>query len=246
MKKITALLLTVLLCLSVFAVGCAPENGEGGNTTAAETTAEPEETTAAETTEKSEETTAAVTDGKTFSLRIEGNTENIYYGDVEFEEGANLKDALVAFDEANDKITLTGAADDYITAVNGEAAGKFGGWDGWCILLNGESPATGASGITLSESDEVVLYYGDPWGVGMAYPEVKSEGGKLVFTTASGSVAGMKVTLNGKEYTTDANGVIGGIPNGEYSVQIEQYAENGLVTALRFAPDFKITVAANG
>ena len=242
MKKITELLLAVLFCLSVFAVGCAPENGEGGTTTAAETTAEPAETTAAETTEESEETTAAVTDGKTFSLRIEGNNENIYYGDVEFEDGMNLKDALVAFDEANDKITLTGAADDYITAVNDETAGKFGGWDGWCILLNGESPSTGASGITLSGGDEVVLYYGDPWGVGMAYPKVSGEGGKLTFTTASGSVAGMKVILGGKEYTTDENGTVEGIEAGEYSLQIELYAENGLVIALRYAPNYKITV----
>ena len=179
--------------------------------------------------------------GPTFSLRIEGNSENIFYGDVALEEGMSLKDALVAFDEANDDITLTGAADDYITAVNGEIAGNFGGWDGWCIMVNGEAPSSASSEITLFEGDEVVLYYGDPWGAGMAYPSVSGEGGKLTFT--GGSFEGMKVMLGDNEYTVGANGVVENISAGEYSLQVELFAENGLNLVYRFAPDHKITVS---
>ena len=180
--------------------------------------------------------------GPTFSLRIEGNTENIFYGDVELEEGMTLKDALVAFDEKNDSVTLTGAADDYITAVNGETAATFGGWDGWNYIVNGESPVTAMSGVTLSEGDEVVLYYGDPWGVGMAYPTVESKDGTVTFKTVSGSVANMKVKLGDTEYTTDKNGTITGIAPGEYTLSVELYAENGLNLVYRFAPGYKITV----
>ncbi len=180
--------------------------------------------------------------GPTFSLRIEGNDENIYYGEVALKEGINLKDALVAFDEANSEITLTGAADDYITAVNGEAAGSFGGWDGWCITVNGEAAATAASEIILSEGDEVVLYYGDPWGVGVVYPTVSGEGEKLCFTDSAGAIAGMKVILGDKEYVTDENGIVDNIAAGEYSLQVELFAESGLNIVYRFAPDYKITV----
>ena len=88
-----------------------------------------------------------------------------------------------------------------------------------------------------------MLYYGDPWGVGMACPSVSVKDGKLVFEdAATGAVADMKVILGDKEYKTDANGAIEGVPAGEYTVKIEKYAESGLTLVLRFAPDKKITV----
>ena len=223
MKRIIAVLMLIALVLGACLVGCAAPAGTDDTTPA--------------------ETTPEVSSSPKMLLRIEGNNENLYYGEVEFAEGANLRDALVAFDEAEDKITLTGAAEDYITAVNGETAGKFGGWDGWCVMVNGAATATANSGVLLADGDEVVLYYGDPWGVGMACPTASIKDGKIVFEDAvSGAVADMKVKLGDKEYTTDENGAIEGVEAGEYTVQIEKFAENGLSLVLRFAPDAKITV----
>ena len=223
MKRIIAVFMLIMLVLGNCLVGCGAPSGAGDTTPVV---------------------TPEVPASPKMLLRIEGNNENLYYGEVEFAEGANLRDALVSFDKAEDKITLTGAAEDYITAVNGETAGKFGGWDGWCVIVNGVAPATANSDVLIKDGDEVVLYYGDPWGVGMAYPTASvKEDGKLVFEDAiSGAVADMKVILGDKEYKTDENGAIAGIAAGEYTVQIEKFAENGLSLVLRFAPDAKITV----
>ncbi len=224
MKRIIAILMLAVLVLGTCLVGCGAPSG-GDDTTPADTTPD-------------------VSAGSPkMLLRIEGNNENIYYGEVEFAEGTNLRDALVAFDAAEDKITLTGAAEDYITAVNGETAGQFGGWDGWCVMVNGEATATASSEVMLADGDEVVLYYGDPWGVGMACPVLRFEGGKLIFEdSTTGAVADMKVKLGDKEYTTDENGAIEGIAAGEYTVQIEKYADSGLTLVLRFAPSTKISI----
>jgi hypothetical protein len=222
MKRIIAVLMLIMLVLGNCLVGCGAPSG-------------------------AEDTTPVVTPEASASpkmlLRIEGNNENLYYGEVEFAEGANLRDALVAFDEKENKITFTGAAEDYITAVNGETAGKFGGWDGWCVIVNGVAPATANSEVLLNDGDNVVLYYGDPWGVGMAYPTASVKDGKLVFEdSTTGAIAGAKVILGDKEYITDENGAIEGIAAGEYTVQIEKFAENGLSLVLRLAPDAKISV----
>ena len=58
-----------------------------------------------------------------------------------------------------------------ITDVNGEKAGKFGGWDGWQYIVNSVSPNVGVGDYTLSDNDTVVLYYGD-------YPLIGREKGR--------------------------------------------------------------------
>ena len=116
-------------------------------------------------------------------------------------------------------------------------------WDGWCVMVNGAATATANSGVILADGDEVVLYYGDPWGVGIACPSVSVKDGKLIFEdAATGAIVGAKVILGDKEYTTDENGAIEGVAAGEYTVQIEKYADSGLTLVLRFAPDKKIKV----
>ena len=224
MKRIIAILMLTVLVLCTCLVGCGAPVGTEDTTP---TEASPEASVSPKIT-----------------LRIEGNNENLYYGEVEFAEGSNLRDVLVAFDAAEDKITFTGAAEDYITVINGESAGRFGGWDGWCVMVNGAATATANSEVMLSDGDEVLLYYGDPWGVGIACPTVSVKDGKLVFEdSASGAVVGLKVKLGDKEYITDENGAIEGVDAGEYTVQIEKFAENGLCLAVRFAPDTKISVS---
>ena len=234
MKRIVTLLLALILVSLVLVACTEPEKAE--DTTSPDVT-----------TDTPDITTEPVVDGRgTFTLRIEGNFANLYYGPVAIGDSNNLKDLLAEFDKVNSKINIEGEENAYITKINTEAGGTYGGWDGWCVLVNGESPAVGIGDIMINEGDEVVLYYGDPWGVGMAYPEYELEGTRLLFYTSTalspaGTVAYIKVTIDGVEYHSDENGMITlekPLAPGDHTMQIELKAENGLCLALRYAPDF--------
>ena len=203
----------------------------------------------------------------TVKLRIEGINENLFYDDVTVpytSESLTVQDMIVYADEQNENLTVVGAAgaSPYITSINGDAAGTFGGWDGWLYTINGEELPTDISGAYLYEGDEVLFYYGDPYGVGMQYPEVDlSEIDKRVIkftskdTTYDSSynpivsvnpVEGATVYFEGTEYVTDEEGKITVqrdlLSEGVHAIQIEKKAENGLPLVLRFAPDFTVDV----
>lgn len=183
-------------------------------------------------------------------LRIEGNSDNLFYGKVAIGDNSNLKDLLTEFDKTNNDINIEGEENAYITKINNEAGGAYGGWDGWCVLVNGESPAVGIGDITVNKGDEVILYYGDPWGVGMAYPEFEVKGNHIIFSTstdisATGTVSNIKVTVDGTVYQADENGVVNlnkSLASGSHTLQIELKSENGLCLALRYAPGFTFKV----
>ncbi|MBQ6552084.1 MAG: DUF4430 domain-containing protein [Clostridia bacterium] len=203
----------------------------------------------------------------TVKLRIEGINENLFYDDVTVpytSESLTVQDMIIYADEQNENLTVVGAegASPYITSINGDAAGAFGGWDGWLFTVNGIEAATGINGVNLADGDSVLFYYGDPYGVGMQYPEVDlSEINKRVikFTSADTSydldytpvvtvnpVAGATVYFEGTEYVTDDEGKITVqrdlLSEGVHAIQIEKKAENGLPLVLRFAPDFTVDI----
>lgn len=194
-----------------------------------------------------------------FNLRIEGINETLYYSTVSvpYEESLSLQDALLYLDANDDSLSFTGADSDYITEINGEAAGSFGGWDGWLFTVNGTSLATAMSSCILNENDKVVLYYGDPYGIGMQFPNVEIKEGKLLFTSANtvydesfnptvviNPVVSATVSINGETFVTDENGEISlehsKLKNGANSISISKNAENGCPMLLRFAPDFTL------
>lgn len=92
------------------------------------------------------------------SLRIEGIDSCLLYNSYELSEGSTASDLIQYADKLSDAITVTGAENGYITDVNGETAGKFGGWDGWQYTVNAVSPSVGVNDYTLSNNDTVVLY----------------------------------------------------------------------------------------
>ncbi|MBO4453160.1 MAG: DUF4430 domain-containing protein [Clostridia bacterium] len=197
------------------------------------------------------------------TLRIEGVTKNLFYGKVALSESVvTVADVIVKADEDNESLTVVGADTGYISAVNGEAGGQFGGWDGWMYRVNGVEAAVGISEYTLKAGDEIVLFYGDPFGVGMQYPEIDLsdvEDGIIRFTSVDTTydiqwnpvetvnpVAGATVTFDGKTFTTDEKGEItvdeALLAEGEHKVAIEKYSENGIPLVLRFAPDFTVVI----
>lgn len=203
------------------------------------------------------------------TLRIEGINENVFYDSVEvpYTDTLTLQEALAFVDSEDDSISITGIDAAYITDVNGDTAGHFGGWDGWLYTVNGVEAAVGIDGMQLADGDSILLYYGDPYGVGMQYPVADTADiskGIIRFTSSDtkydadynatvtvNPVVGATVTWsNGDvtaDYTTDDNGEISIdkdlLTQGDHAVQISKFSDAGIPLVLRYAPDYTVNVS---
>ncbi len=214
--------------------------------------------------------TTAFAAEKTMSIEItiEGIEQNLLKTtiDIPYEDTLTMQNALAYLDEQEAEITMTGVDSAYITNINGEAAGSFGGWDGWLYKVNGQDPIVGIDSLELSDGDSLVLYYGDPFGVGMQFPAADTsdiQNGIITFTSADTTfdesynavvtvnpVVGATVSWwNGDtitEYVTDDNGTItvaaDQLTEGAHAVQITKTGDTKLPLVLRFAPDYTISV----
>ena len=165
---------------------------------------------------------AAETKDITVSLRIEGVDSCVLYDNYTIPQGSTASDLIQYADSLSDDVTVTGAENNYITDVNGETAGKFGGWDGWQYIVNSVSPSVGVGDYTLSDNDTVVLYYGDfPCLIPQIDTSALNSDGKISFNAESTTydsdwnpsvstvpVTDMTVTFDDSTYTTDENGKI--------------------------------------
>ena len=211
---------------------------------------------------------AAASGQMSVNVRIEGINTCLYYKTVKipYTDTLTLKDALTYVDNQESGLTISGMDGGYITSINGESAGKFGGWDGWLFMVNGIEPAVGIDAYTLKDGDKVVLYYGDPYGVGMQFPEAdisKISDGIIKFTSADTTydadynptvtvnpVKGATVTWydgnTSYTYTTDNNGEIkiqnDQLTAGSHKIQIDKKDASGLPLVLRFANDFTVEI----
>lgn len=202
------------------------------------------------------------------TLRVEGIDENIYYDSVEvpYTDTLTLQDALTYIDTQEDSLSIIGVDTAYITDVNGETAGQFGGYDGWLYKVNGAEPIVGIDGLQLADGDNIVLYYGDPFGVGMQYPVADATNiseGIIKFTSSDTTydanytatvtvnpVVGATVTWNSgeesKDYVTNDDGEINinkdQLTPGAHVVQISKISDAGIPLVLRFASDYTVSV----
>lgn len=56
--------------------------------------------------------------------------------------------------------TITGSGSfAYVESIAGQAAGTFGGWDGWMYTVNGTMPDVGAGDYVIQSGDQVHFYY---------------------------------------------------------------------------------------
>lgn len=203
-----------------------------------------------------------------FNVRIEGINECLYYETVSVPKTNNnltAADVLEYADNNSDELTITGLDTNYITDVNGDTASTFGGYDGWLYRVNNTEPTTDIASYDVSDGDSILLYYGDPYGVGMQYPELSfnNQLGFLIFTSkdaiydadynlhyVQGLVADLTVkwTRDGKStiLTTDKGGKIQ-LPDellavGEYQVEYYKTNADGIPLVLRSEPNLTVTV----
>ena len=209
---------------------------------------------------------AAGPDTINVSLRIEGVEETLYYEkSIEIASGATLEELMTMVNDRDETLAVVSADGTYISEIAGLSEGAYGGFSGWSFRVNSTAPTFGQNLVILEDRDEIVYYYGDPWGEpGMQYPvpdlSKLYNGGVIGFfstdeeydeewnvTLVKNPVAGASVTFNGDVYITDENGEIAiqditGVA-GIHSLQIERYDEEaGVPTVLRLAPDFEMYV----
>ncbi len=196
-------------------------------------------------------------------VRIQGNNECYYNETLRREAGQSALDVLKSIADTDLSLKIEGLETGYVTSVQGEAAGAFGGWDGWLYRVNGVEPMISMEEYILENGDSLVVFFGDPYGVGMQYPEVDltraAEGivsfvsddttydanGNAVVTT--NPVADATVTWDGVSYVTNENGQITVAPMQEgqkVAVSIERFEDSGLATVLAFAPGASVTIPA--
>lgn len=198
------------------------------------------------------------------ALRVEGVDGNIYYETINVSDSdgdITAADALVFADKQSDKLEIKGAETGYITEVNGETAGKFGGYDGWYYSVNGEVPSVGVNDYKLSENDSLTLYYGGfPCQIPYAVTDKLESDGVIAFKSndveydenwnaknVTNPVTDASVTVGSETFTTDKNGEIKldlDKLSGELSVQIDKKDASGAPAVLRFAPDFTVTLGS--
>ncbi|WP_144023717.1 DUF4430 domain-containing protein [Paenibacillus sp. FSL H8-0548] len=101
------------------------------------------------------------------SLQVDGISGAIFAAqEVKIKNTENPTTALdllkKALDQAVPKISyeiVNSSFGPYVNAIDGQAAGSLGGWDGWMFEVNGAAPSVGAAAYELKENDEVRFYY---------------------------------------------------------------------------------------
>ncbi|MGB9793075.1 MAG: DUF4430 domain-containing protein, partial [Thermacetogeniaceae bacterium] len=143
----------------------------------------------------------------------------------------------------------------FVTSIEEQKSGHFGGWNGWMYRVNGHSPNVGAASYVLQEGDTVLWYYGD-WA-GTQYPDVyqvTEKNGYLAIKLSSESspITGASVTVYGSvdasvynkvyesedgTYTVvfaDDQGNL--LPPGEYTLKAEKFREDGFPEMVKPEP----------
>ncbi|WP_341323210.1 DUF4430 domain-containing protein [Solibacillus sp. FSL H8-0523] len=85
---------------------------------------------------------------------VESTTTNIAEGTKAIDAVKQVLDnAKIAYE------VLDGDYGPYIKSIEGLAAGKFNGWDGWMYTVNGQAPSVGLGAYPLAANDVLKVYY---------------------------------------------------------------------------------------
>ncbi|MGE5485405.1 MAG: S-layer homology domain-containing protein [Ignavibacteriales bacterium] len=164
---------------------------------------------------------ASAAESITVRVRVEGISSTHADRTVHLPEGAKALDAVV--EALNDSGKTCQVRDlgwgEYLSSVESDAEGAFGGWDGWmyAVIRGGAidpaSATTGAGAYTLSDLDTVLFYYG-----GVVWPtpvaELRREDSevlgkvavRLVDLNTGDGIKGATVRLGVTSAVTDAAG----------------------------------------
>ena len=151
----------------------------------------------------------------------------------------------------------------YVSAINGLGAGAYGGYEGWMYYVDGVSPLVGIGSYELVGGEFIQVIYAD---FDLLVPVVEATRDHKGLVTLSVSadvttydenwnttvtrqpVAGAKLTVDGAEYVTDAQGKAvlsaGDSAKAAVSVQAAKLTEVGLPALLPLHSGFTVDLAA--
>lgn len=205
----------------------------------------------------------------TANVRIEGSAETLLNASVTLKGcDLNLIDAIKAVLDANSISYIIEDSEHgaYIKSINSETAGKFGGWDGWLVTLNGIELSGSADTYLLANGDSILVYYG-MFSPGTLIPSytlsttsfkknvsftVTVTGTYFDYTTSQNvtlPVAGATVEVGGVKYTTDETGVATITPSssGTKLVKIYKDNQNSYPSIVRIVPfDIEVAPSSSG
>lgn len=205
-------------------------------------------------------TAAADSADKTVQLRVEGSCQTLFDDTVAVASSGEAQTALDALEQALAEAGIDCEIQDsdmgkFIHSIDNEAAGKFGGWDGWMYLYNGEMADVGVAECLIEDGDELVFYYGN-FPPDTLIPEItvsptEPQSNEAITIAISSSyydwmtsetvtvaVAGANVSCDGQVFTTDEEGiaVITGLAPGSYTLLVSKDIADGCPALVRSAP----------
>ncbi len=153
------------------------------------------------------------------------------------------------------------AEDGYVSAIAGEAAGTFGGYDGWVYYINGVEASVGMGDAVLQAGDLITVCYADPFGAPPTlYPTVTATrmddglislhvGATQTSYLADGTmeqtqvdIVDATVTVEGTAYQTGADGTVqlsaAHSAMARVSVQVDKRGADNKPLLVAMPPDF--------
>lgn len=205
---------------------------------------------------------------KHISINVEGIHDSIVTTDNDYTtEKTTVYDALYEVLEKNNIpiVVEDGQYGKYVSSINNETAGQFGGYDGWIYAVNGVEGAVSMDSCNINEGDNILVYYGgySPQTyipkVALSSEEITTGNNFTVDVTATYfdwnennnvtvNVTGAAITLLDKTYTTDDNGQsVITAPNtaGDYTLKISQDRENNYPLIVRTTKQIKVVDSKN-
>ncbi|MHB8065317.1 MAG: DUF4430 domain-containing protein, partial [Ruminiclostridium sp.] len=193
---------------------------------------------------------------KHISIRVEGINNTIIKASSDYStQKSTVYDAV---DELLQNNNIPVSVQDsqygkYVSAINNEAAGTFGGYDGWLYAVNNVDGTTSMDSCNIYDGDDIVVYYGG-YSPQTYIPEVSLSAAEVekgtTFTAGitatyldwetnnfvTTAITGAAISLLDRTYTTDANGeaiITAPATAGDYTLEISQNRSNNYPLLVR-------------
>jgi prenyltransferase beta subunit len=148
----------------------------------------------------------------------------------------------------------------YVSAINNESAGTFGGYDGWLYAVNNTEGSVSMDSCSIKNGDDIAVYYGgySPQTliprISLSTAEVETGSNFKVKINATYfdwdtnnnvtvNVTGAAINISDKKYTTDDNGeavITAPEAAGSYTLEISQNRENNYPLLVRTGYPVKV------
>lgn len=196
----------------------------------------------------------------TVTLRVEGYKETLYNKTVDVKyltDSVSLQNALSLIDEQEADIEFTGTGTGFVTAINGETSGTFGGNDGWGFAVNNSVYSSSIGDVMLHDGDSIVFFYADEGAQYTLVDSSEAKDGIIRFysresqpdgTYSEKPIFDATVIFDETEYKTDAGGKINTgktLGNGEYTLsfsKVRSTDSGNLPVAVRLT-DYKLVIS---